>query len=245
MAMLHLDEVTYAGDGPGVAAGTEAGKSDGKARAGPSLHKAISFSGLTLDLQSLTSAPESAEAADVAAPVLAESVTAAAEQCGGEAAGGSEAAPDSGWSMRVSTSSLEEAAGSAPPPSAHACDAGSVGGSGHHSRSASSSCQTIGSSNSSAASLAASAEAQQQDGAGAAVICGEGGAGLSGLLALRLTWPEAGSGGSGGPRAVAQLSLAPLRCQLRQRHLPLLSDAAAALATALARRPDPPQPVRC
>jgi hypothetical protein len=239
VAVLHLDELSYGGDGPGVATGAES--SDGKPATGPTLHKTVSFTGLTLDLQPLPAAPDGAEAAAGRASQSALADAAAAASQGDaslQPAGGAQAAPDSGWSMRVSTSSLEGSAAARPEqPSAAVSSAGDSAGAGDPVDGVSSSL------NVSSASPSSPSE-QRQLSSVTAVVSGEGGAGLSGHLELRLTRPAAVGGGSSGPRAAAQLHLEPMRCQLRQRHLPLLSSAAAALAAALALRPELPQPAR-
>jgi hypothetical protein len=240
--MLHLDELSYGGDGPGVAAGAEA--SDAKAATGPTLHKTVRFAGLTADLQLLPAAPDAAEAAaDTAAVPAAADATATAWQ--GDLVlqpgAGGRPAPDSGWSMRVSTASLAEpAAGCSTPTAAPASGAGdSAGG---RDASAGDASSEAGSSSSSSQSPASE---QPSGGSATAIIAGEGGGGLSGHLEVRLTWPGAEQHtNSSGPRAAAHLHLEPVQCHLRQRHLPLLSDAAAALAAAFAQRPQAPQPAR-
>lgn len=243
MAVLHLDELSYGGDGPGVAAGAES--SDAKAAAGPTLHKTVRFAGLTADLQPLPAAPDAVKAAaDTAAPPAAAGATSAAWQGGAvlQPATDGEAAPESGWSMRVSTASLAEpAAGGSMPPAAPD-SGGAGGGSGSRGGDTDDAASELGTSSSASQ---CSAPEQRPGGAVAAVLSGEGGGGLSGHLELHLTWPGAESHASNsGPRAAAQFYLEPVQCHLRQRHLPLLSSAAAALAAAFAQRPETPKAVR-
>lgn len=230
VAVLHLDELTYSGDGPGVAAGRDVPDAKVANSGGATLHKNVSFSGLTLDLEPLAAssgAPAAASAtADATEPVRGK---------GAPAAASSEAAQESSWSMRVDSSSCEDLAAGALGDAAGDGSEGMGGGGG----------SSDGETHSSAS------QRRRQHSCSTAIISGAAGAGLSGRLALRLAWPEArsgggggGGGGSDGPRAAAQLHLDPLRCQLRQRHLPLLSDAGAALAAVVSRQPQPPAPSR-
>ncbi len=236
VAVLHLDEVVYAGDGLGIASGNCDGGAATSAAAGitgATLHKTISFSGLTLHLEALSDAPDPAASfmADAGDAAAGEAAAADVAQTGDTAAprvpASHSQANGDGWKMSVSMSSGDS-------------NGGGSGGSQPASTSASSGSD---SGSDSGISLPDSDESQPRHPSNSAIFCGDGGAGVSGRLDVRLTWPDPAAGAAGGgPRAAAQLSLRPLRAQLRQRHLPLLSDAALALSAALAGRAEPPVP---